>query len=1317
MIEPTPLPPSRPETPALQVDGDFVAGDKYVTQHAAGDLVSGDKIVYHQPVTIVRARLDHVYLAPSLPPHFVARPEASAPLKEQLLAPPAGAAGALSLSALHGLPGIGKSTLAAALAHDPEVQARFPQGVLWVTLGQQPDLLSLLSGWIRALGDGDIYPTTAGAATSHLRALLNGRAALLVIDDAWDAAHVRPFLVGGPVSHVLLTTRRANVVDKVGAALHTVLSLTPEQSLTLLANRLRRELRPDEREPAQRLARAVGWLPIALEQAAARVLRGVAWDDLAASLEAEIARLEVLQGPRQEGLEAFFKLSFDALRASHPAAWEGFAWLGVLPEDVLLAAPGAAVLWGLSPAEADERLELLWNDALLLPGMPVQVGDRRWNAYRLHDLLHDMARRLLAAPPPEGLGLSLPQAHAALLERYRRQAPDQAWHRLTPDGYIHGRLAWHLERAGLHAELHRLLCPPVRGRHAWYAARESLGQVGGFMEDLARGWALAEQAARAQLGAAGAAQSFALEVRYAFTAASILNLARNLPPRLVAQLVADQVWSQEQGLSYARAIHAPVARVLLLAELLPRLAGVHQPAVQADLLLDLERVRLADIVTAFNPSHGRFLASYYGGLDPGQTVPARLEEALFLLSVAAGLPPPQQDRVRASGVQRLVSHLAAHPHPPADDVQRLLPYLAPAELLLLLQHSRKPIDASRLRSVADHHKARLNQLALEALLLARLTALSGRGSALEGVLAALEAAVSALTGWDDDTSRGIRLAVQALAPLASAGQLERLSALLEGARYLGQVSRSLAWACLAAHAADPFRARALERLDSALDGLSSRHFSDDDARAFHQLLPLLARLRGPDRALQLARQADDPLSADGLAALAPALPDALRPAVLRQELSTILAIGDQAAAWEAVAEWLRAAPAALDPDPVLDEALTRARQAPSLEHGLRALSALIPLMSPRQLEETLALAAQTGPFERAATVRACARRFAALGQPQRAVAVVLAHGDVDFVEDLRDLLRVLADPPALEAVLASVDQVRHAISWESLIGDLSLRWLELGDPDAAWRAIQKLDPHRDRDALLLLARQLARRGQAALAAQIHQWIGAPPDPWWPAEGQPLEHPPHPSERRRAAGLLPSLEPGVPVRRPLERLPPADLQDRLESIRAMRDDNRYKAEALLRLAEQVPARDLPALFEAAAQLPDPYARARALTRLCQHLDGAERVAHLRPALAAAAAIEDFPGFETEEPEGLDPSWTLRGRERSQVLGEAALLLQPLPEDQALALVQGVLHHLVYRGRSDLSRDLRALQPYLLKLLGPTCAAQVIAALLDVTAWWP
>lgn len=63
------------------------------------------------------------------------------------------------MTAIDGLASVGKSTLAMALAYDQEVQAHFCDGILWVTLGQQPNLLSLLSAWVQALGTTTLNPS------------------------------------------------------------------------------------------------------------------------------------------------------------------------------------------------------------------------------------------------------------------------------------------------------------------------------------------------------------------------------------------------------------------------------------------------------------------------------------------------------------------------------------------------------------------------------------------------------------------------------------------------------------------------------------------------------------------------------------------------------------------------------------------------------------------------------------------------------------------------------------------------------------------------------------------------------------------------------------------------------------------------------------------------------------------------------------------------------------------------------------------------------------------------------------------------------
>ena len=521
--------------------------------------------------------------APPLPAHFVPRPEVTRDLKARLLATGPTEPGVPALCALWGMGGIGKTTLAAALAHDPDpdVQDRFPDGVLWATLGQQPDILPLLSGWVQALGDYQFKPLVVETASTHLRSLLQDKAALIVVDDVWDPAHVPPFLVGGPSCRVLITTRRAAVADVAGAGQIPLGVLTPEQSLALLARRLGRDLGPAERDDARQLAETVGFLPLALELAVVRVGRGVSWIELRRALEAEVARLEELEDPRHRRtgralLKASFNYSLRALRAEDQAAYEAFAGLGLLPEDAAIAAPMAATLWEVAEAEADGLLEILWSESLLLPGAPVRFDERTLRAYRLHDLLHDLARRLLTAPsgptrPDDlpGLGLTLREAHGRLLERYRARTRGGLWHTLPDDGYIHAHLTWHLEQAGAPEGLHSLLREETaEGRNGWYEARERLGQVAGYLADLARTRRGVDQHVEGRSPAIG------LRCRYALMTTSLNSLAGNIPTDLLAALVESGTWLPSQALAYARQVPdvAQRARSFSRLLLLPRLS-------------------------------------------------------------------------------------------------------------------------------------------------------------------------------------------------------------------------------------------------------------------------------------------------------------------------------------------------------------------------------------------------------------------------------------------------------------------------------------------------------------------------------------------------------------------------------------------------------------------------------------------------------------------------------------------------------------------------------------------------------------------------
>ena len=94
--------------------------------------------------------------------------------------------------AVEGLPGVGKTTLAVAIAHHPGIRRRFKDGVLWASLGLNADVASALMNWANALERAGILkedvsqvPGLAERA-QVLRNAIGQRRMPLVIDDVWD---------------------------------------------------------------------------------------------------------------------------------------------------------------------------------------------------------------------------------------------------------------------------------------------------------------------------------------------------------------------------------------------------------------------------------------------------------------------------------------------------------------------------------------------------------------------------------------------------------------------------------------------------------------------------------------------------------------------------------------------------------------------------------------------------------------------------------------------------------------------------------------------------------------------------------------------------------------------------------------------------------------------------------------------------------------------------------------------------------------------------------------------------------------------------
>ncbi|MET9825729.1 BTAD domain-containing putative transcriptional regulator, partial [Streptomyces sp. NPDC006349] len=289
----------------------------------------------------------------------------------------------MAVSALAGIGGVGKTTLAVHVAH--RARAAFPDGQLYVDLqgaGARPaEPETVLGSFLRALGTADsAVPDSLEERAALYRSVLDGRRVLVLLDNARDAAQVRP-LLPGTEGCAALVTARVRMVDLAGAHLVDLDVMSPEEALVLFTRIVGEERVASERKAALDVVGACGFLPLAIRVAASRLAARRTWtvSVLAAKLADERRRLDELQAG-DLAVEATFELGYGQLE---PAQARAFRLLGLADGPDISLAAAAAVL-DLPAQDTEDLLESLVDTSLLESAAP--------GRYRLHDLVRLYAR-------------------------------------------------------------------------------------------------------------------------------------------------------------------------------------------------------------------------------------------------------------------------------------------------------------------------------------------------------------------------------------------------------------------------------------------------------------------------------------------------------------------------------------------------------------------------------------------------------------------------------------------------------------------------------------------------------------------------------------------------------------------------------------------------------------------------------------------------------------------------------------------------------------------------------------------------------------
>jgi DNA-binding SARP family transcriptional activator/tetratricopeptide (TPR) repeat protein len=361
--------------------------------------------------------------------------------------------GAVRIAVVAGAAGLGKTTLAVHAAH--QVRGLFPDGQLYVDLSgasAQPAAPGeVLARFLRDLGvDGDKVPVGDEERAALYRTRLTGRRVLVLLDNAKDAAQVRPLLPGSASCAVLVTTRN-RTPDLASTRFFDLDVLEDTEALALFSRIVGDERPAAEPDATAEVLVACAGLPLAIRICGARIAARRQWKiaTMAARLRDEHSRLDELE-TGDLAVRASFQVSYDSLRSGRygvdPA--RTFRLLG-LWQGRSISLPAAAALVGEGAARVADALETLVDANLLESPAP------DW--YQFHDLLRFYATERAQAEESEAareeavtrllrwyVGTAVAAADAIAPQRYREpmgDLPDMT--ASSPVMSVEGALAWY----------------------------------------------------------------------------------------------------------------------------------------------------------------------------------------------------------------------------------------------------------------------------------------------------------------------------------------------------------------------------------------------------------------------------------------------------------------------------------------------------------------------------------------------------------------------------------------------------------------------------------------------------------------------------------------------------------------------------------------------------------------------------------------------------------------------------------------------------------------------------------------------------------
>ncbi|XP_027335999.1 putative disease resistance protein RGA1 [Abrus precatorius] len=310
----------------------------------------------------------------------------------------------VSVIAVVGLGGLGKTTLAQLVYNDLEAQGFFEKQ-MWVCVSDNFDVKTILKKILESITDCQRQDQSLEKMQRELHTNLRGKKYLLVLDDIWNERHdkwaeLRKYLMcGAQDSKILVTTRSENVAKATAASTsYPLKGLTDEESWSLLKNIAFEDnskgVNQNLESMGKEIAKKCKGVPLAVKTLGGLLREQNEESEWENVLHGDLWKL----CEEQDSIMPILKLSYQKLL---PEMRQCFAYCSLYPKDWKIYKDELIQLWMAQgylkcPTEKQNK-EDIGNQFVKMFLMNSFFQDAESDEYgeiyrfKMHDLMHDLA--------------------------------------------------------------------------------------------------------------------------------------------------------------------------------------------------------------------------------------------------------------------------------------------------------------------------------------------------------------------------------------------------------------------------------------------------------------------------------------------------------------------------------------------------------------------------------------------------------------------------------------------------------------------------------------------------------------------------------------------------------------------------------------------------------------------------------------------------------------------------------------------------------------------------------------------------------------